>query len=413
MLRRVVAGGLLVFALLVNKWTVEAFLEWDRAIESAKTLVIIGMFQFTFAAMAVAMWRSTAAWMSNVALLIIATIVTVASVELFFRVAVPTVSYPTPRMNETILNPDPDHPGEFVRTKKSIYASNPRGYFDEDNAVHHVLNRGGWHDIEHALEKPDGTFRIVGLGDSYLFGQGVRFKDNILTRLGGMMRESYDMEIEAINFGKSGSNTHDQLVMLGSVASGYQPDLVIVFYVLNDVETDLDHPRMDFFRNYTEIYQRPGLDPLSRHSRAWSQVRSVFLRAYIARRYIRMSVEAFEQDQGGWNLSREALVGIQEKTEAIGAELLLVIFPFFHQLQSDYPFQVIHDIVSTFARGQEIDVLDLRDAFPSYDGPELWVHETDQHPNEVAHKIAAEAVFRHISSNRQIIEPLKETLTEP
>ena len=117
-----------------------------------------------------------------------------------------------------------------------------------------------------------------------------------------------------------------------------------------------------------------------------------------------MSVDAFVQDQAGWELSRQALLDIQKQTEANGTEFLLVIFPFYYELQSTYPFQVVHDIVSVFAQRNSIDVLDLRDAFPGFDGPELWVYETDQHPNEQAHALAAASVFRYLRANPHLIQ---------
>ena len=47
--------------------------------------------------------------------------------------------------------------------------------------------------------------------------------------------------------------------------------------------------------------------------------------------------------------------------------------------------------------------MDLRDAFPGFNGPELWVHETDQHPNEKAHELAAAAVFRYVRTHPQLV----------
>jgi hypothetical protein len=45
-------------------------------------------------------------------------------------------------------------------------------------------------------------------------------------------------------------------------------------------------------------------------------------------------------------------------------------------------------------------VLDLFDAFRGRDGPSLWVHPTNQHPNEEAHAIAAEALGRFLREER-------------
>ncbi len=66
--------------------------------------------------------------------------------------------------------------------------------------VDHTHNSVGWRDREHDLEKPNGTVRILGLGDSYLWGQGVHLEDTLLARLEDRLDlEMVDVRVEAIN----------------------------------------------------------------------------------------------------------------------------------------------------------------------------------------------------------------------
>jgi hypothetical protein len=92
---------------------------------------------------------------------------------------------------------------------RSVYPSNPRGYFDADNGIDHEFNSVGWRDTEHALEKPAQTYRVLGLGDSYLYGQGVRFSDICLTRLQQLLQAASPpgITVETINTGISGFNS--------------------------------------------------------------------------------------------------------------------------------------------------------------------------------------------------------------
>jgi len=167
---------------------------------------------------------------------------------------------------------------------------------------------------------------------------------------------------------------------------------VILHFVLNDVEenTTGPEPKIDFFRNYLSIYQRP--DRLSEISVFWGWARQRYLKTYRARSYIAASLEGFRQDHAKWAKCRQALDEIHRITRERGIGLLVVIFPFFHELDGDYAFQPIHDIVRGHLESEEIPVVDLRDAYRGFSGPELWVHPTDQHPNEIGHRIAADAI---------------------
>ena len=45
------------------------------------------------------------------------------------------------------------------------------------------FNSEGMRDVEHSIDKPQGTYRIAVIGDSYVIAQEVDFKDTFLRRL--------------------------------------------------------------------------------------------------------------------------------------------------------------------------------------------------------------------------------------
>ena len=61
-------------------------------------------------------------------------------------------------------------------------------------------------------------------------------------------------------------------------------------------------------------------------------------------------------------------------------------------LNEGYTFKVLSDRVRASCREAGIPVTDLFDAFEGEPYLKLWAHPSDQHPNEIAHAIAAEAI---------------------
>jgi lysophospholipase L1-like esterase len=102
---------------------------------------------------------------------------------------------------------------------------------------HHRHNSAGFRDVEHALIKPGGTFRILGLGDSFTAGWGAGFEETYLRRaevaLNG--REGEHPRIEIVKAGINGYFPETQRLLLENYGLRYRPDLVVVGFSPNDV----------------------------------------------------------------------------------------------------------------------------------------------------------------------------------
>lgn len=341
---------------------------------------------------------------------------TLLLLEVAFRVSGIRADYPQPRVDTAIPSRERSAPRDrfgFVpfATIRSRYADDPRGYFDPGAVIDHVHNSVGWRDEEHSIDKPPRTYRILGLGDSYLWGQGVRREDICLKRLGRLLADNpAGLAIETINTGQSAMNTANQRDLLVQRGLAYDPDLVIVHFVPNDVEADLRRagPKIEFFTEYTAIYQTPWR--YAGYSRVLDWVRQRYLQHVRGRDFIRRSLATFDEDSPGWLEVRAALADIRRICTSREIGLLVVLFPFFHELNGDYPFRPIHDALLAYGRSLGVPVLDLRERYGGYRGPELWVHPTDQHPNEIAHEIAARTTADYLMANPELFSPALDTV---
>ncbi len=100
-----------------------------------------------------------------------------------------------------------------------------------------TTNAVGLRSPDVATGKRAGTFRIVGIGDSGMFGSGVRDEDNFLAvtqrRLNAELR---DEPFEFVNTGVPGYNTTMEVETLVVKGLAYEPDLVVVDFCGNDLD---------------------------------------------------------------------------------------------------------------------------------------------------------------------------------
>jgi len=66
------------------------------------------------------------------------------------------------------------------------------------------VNSQGFRDIEHKWGKEPGTFRIMGVGDSFTFGWGLVPKESFLRRLEANLEMKTKEQFETINAGVPG-----------------------------------------------------------------------------------------------------------------------------------------------------------------------------------------------------------------
>src|SRR5205814_8613879 len=91
-----------------------------------------------------------------------------------------------------------------------------------------LINSQGLRDYEYTRRKKPGTFRIVGVGDSSLFGWGVPIEDSGLKVLERRLNEkSRARKFEVVNFAVPGYNTAMESETFVQRFLEYAPDPVL------------------------------------------------------------------------------------------------------------------------------------------------------------------------------------------
>lgn len=110
------------------------------------------------------------------------------------------------------------------------------GWFRRVPVVHHDVNALGYRGPEVSFKKNPTYKRILMIGDSYTYGQGVNADQAISSWLERSLRERTGHKVEVLNFGCPGLNVEDNLEFYRKFASQWEHDLVIYNFFNNDFD---------------------------------------------------------------------------------------------------------------------------------------------------------------------------------
>jgi len=120
-----------------------------------------------------------------------------------------------------------------------------------------------------SLEKPRGVFRVIILGDSYVYGYGLDDNETLTETLERELNSQGNYSFQVINLGVSCYNTKLEVQRLLEKGLKYNPDVVILAYVRFDYLPDRHTYYIDRF--------------LFGHPRQFSQIQSLVWNAYLNR----------------------------------------------------------------------------------------------------------------------------------
>jgi hypothetical protein len=293
---------------------------------------------------------------------------------------------------------------------------NYRGY--ADGFIRVETNSLGYRGKEVSLQKPAGTFRILGLGDSVMFGPGVPERDTYLRILEQELNQTFSAKIhsrfEIVNTAVIGYSTHQELLTLQRDGIRLSPDVVVVGFEPNDF-----YPTEDPFYN-VHAFHRPSRDDVRRRSypptppvRLYfyrflrSQARSI--RSQLSTKQPTTPVPVAPQtdwvpgsfEARGWPVMQDHFRAMKRLSDEYGFRLLILLFPTSDQLDSrvEHPFPQTQ--IAEFLASEGINHLDLLDALRNK-GREVFLDY--MHLTPPGHRLAAGAILHHLDDHHWLEE---------
>jgi lysophospholipase L1-like esterase len=308
-------------------------------------------------------------------------------------------------------------------TLLDCFPSNPRGTFDidlrrpENDARYRRLAPGRFDAMARhhpwAVEsrynalrfrdaplgpKPPGVRRVVILGDSFAEGQGVQEADTLARVLGRLLEERTPGRYEVRNCGRRGTDFPEIYEAFDDVLP-YEPDLVVYTLTLNDAVQPPDfRARQSYLNDWildrTNAPDDPDAPTSFVRPRVFDfvsdRVEALVTGRETTRWYLDMWSDA---NREGWERTQDYLREMKRRLNQKGARLLVAPWPLFVSLDRGYPFTPAHETIRRFCIGARIPHHDLLPVFLWRRTSDFWVHPVDHHPNEVAHRLAAESLL--------------------
>lgn len=280
-----------------------------------------------------------------------------------------------------------------------------RPYFLPGGRVEHHVNSIGFRGPEFTLEPAPGVRRIVFLGDSFTFGEGVIHEETYAERTRSLLEEAEPgRRTESINLGVGGYNTFQEAAVLRTLGLALKPSAVAVGFTLNDAEPEL------FRRNPAtgEMERRPVEEIAGEGAGAVDPPVTGLYRSRVARliwgfftgrrqtaRTLRRYRELYAEGSADWERCRGAIAEMGAALREAGIPGYAVLFPLLHRIGDD-PFRAEREKAAKEFEKAGFRVIDVAPALAGKRDVELWVHPADHHPNEIVHRAAAELLAARI-----------------
>jgi len=264
-------------------------------------------------------------------------------------------------------------------------------------------------DYPHDPQKRPADFRIAVVGDSYTFAPFMQFTDAFPKRLEQMLNlNNTQHKVEVINYGVPAYSTSHEVASV-ETALKQGADLVILQITLNDPELKPFRPiGIGNFKSFGPWEPGPLMAAITSHWRSLGYILNRIHNSITAKAYKNYFIDLFENPKS-FKVFKESLTHINNLCKEKNVKFFAAVFPLFGMPMDDnYPFKALHEKVAATLNELGAGSLDLFETYKGIPIDRLQVIPGgDRHPNEIAHRLAAESIYRYLFANKLVPEEFK------
>ncbi|MDH5545504.1 MAG: SGNH/GDSL hydrolase family protein [Gammaproteobacteria bacterium] len=216
--------------------------------------------------------------------------------------------------------------------------------------------------------EPQGVKRVLCIGDSMTYGQGVKYDETMPRQLESLLNKTFlSLSFEVINAGVCGHSFFHSLYRTEPLVSIYKPDLLILPVCYNDTDfPGVDHSQHTFEDHIRDMWNEEG-------------------------EYFPHFLQALDK--------------FDTLVKKLETPCLIVYYYYLPLMHSYSPAEILKKHCAQRA----FDYLDLSPVFgdplKTKDLLHLRASEVDYHPSPQAHGIAASRILKEVIKNQYFSEP--------
>ena len=255
------------------------------------------------------------------------------------------------------------------------------------------------------------NLRVMVLGDSFIHGGGIEFKDNFSQQLKKLLLQQnrhYD-DVYVLDLSKASANNLDNNQIYFQFIDAFKPDIVILGYSYSAARGDLykNKPvvQMDAFESvhfsssikksvpqkiYSVLYQSSVLHYILYNFHNYLKSLGVVF----PNSEFNLILNDYTQNKDNWRRSKFLLNQINEDVEQKGIQFIFLKFPEMNLIGYPKLFTAADDVIKNFYNNYPSAIyINSSDYFSGESSREYILSKYDGHPNERAHKKIAREVF--------------------
>lgn len=260
------------------------------------------------------------------------------------------------------------------------------------------INKYGLRDFEYEKEKSEDAVRIACVGDSFTWGDGIKFDDTYPKRLernlNSFLSPDTGKKYEVLNISWCGYSTYQEIKKLEFIKE-FHPDIIVWGYCLNDSEDWADPKGVMALRRRFQVRREPNrfLKFLYHNSYLISFVGNRLSNARIALGNKKFYKLIYDDSYMGWTRAKDCFQILRDQDVPI----VVLIFPLLSYDLGKYPFLDVHKKIVKELEKDKLSYIDFYDLFKNEDYIRLQaVPYKNSHPSEIANRIIEEAVYNKL-----------------